>query len=789
MGYSRFGYAGKNAGAPPTGILKFATGCCLTTVLVFTLFLTLIQQAAGAVPAAPSQQSKKRYFNGRLVAQAVRTDQPPLIDGRVDPCWLKAPMQDGFTQRTPYQGYKATWDTRFYILYDEHNLYLLFVMLDPQPDNIPARLVERDSRFSPDDNINFYLDTFNDHQRAYFFSTNPLGVEQDGLISENGRRVDMSWDGVYQVAARKMKYGWVAEFAIPFKILRFDASRRYQVWGFNVWRMRKEQREVSFWSLVGQDYSMFRLDQGGVLIGLQGHLASGKHLDFLPYATGTQQALLDGSNELNNKVGFDLRYGLTSDLTMNLTVNPDFGQVEIDEEQINLDKRFELILEEKRPFFLENTNLFRVPISTFYSRRIGAQSDIKLGLKITGKRGPYSLGLIQVATGDWRYAGLGDPDRDPPDELFNIIRVQRDVLQNSNIGVLLTDREQNIRGSDYANNRSAGIDWNIFLGRREVFQGQLVYSANSGPGGEGSAGTAVLSHFDRLYTFYLQGYYYEPEFEVNGTGFFPKLPHNGYREATAFVQIHPLINRRVVRRWGLSSLARIYKNTRDRGTSYGDQSQLFIEFPDQSRVTLSATFYQDVEFDLLERFNQIRYNGRDLSLEIQTDRGKPLALRLRLNDDSQYYFQTHTVGFNRGLEGELLFKPISNGFLRFGYQLRQFLDASRKLMPVEKVGQSNVRLFTLRARYLLSRDLFTRFFAQYTNAAESVSFFVNNQNLPELKYSVFNRLSANVLLGWRYQPGSTIYLAYTQEWDDSDSSQFRSRNRIFFLKFSYLWSF
>ncbi|RMG63199.1 MAG: hypothetical protein D6715_11515 [Calditrichaeota bacterium] len=773
----------------PPGSLAGGRFCRL--VLFFLLAgLIFIPSAIGrAGPPDHSPASGKKYFRGRLVARAVRTDHPPVIDGRVDNCWLKAPVHSGFLQRTPYQGYKATWDTRFYILYDDHNLYLLFVMLDPEPEQIPARLVERDTRFSPDDNINFYLDTFNDHQRAYFFSTNPLGVEQDGLISDNGRRVDMSWDGVYQVAARKMKYGWVAEFAIPFKILRFDAHRKYQVWGFNVWRMRKEQREVSFWSLVSQDYSTFRLDQGGVLIGLEGRLAAGKHLDFLPYTTSTQRSLAGGQDKLDGKVGFDLRYGLTSDLTMNLTVNPDFGQVEIDEEQINLDKRFELILEEKRPFFLENANLFKVPIRTFYSRRIGAQSDIKLGLKITGKRGPYSLGLVHVATGDWENLGLGDPNNDSPDELFNIVRVQRDVLNNSNIGILLTDREQNLTGNDYAYNRSAGIDWNIFLGRRELFQGHFVYSANSGPGGEGTAGTAVLSHFDRLYTFYLQGYYYDPQFEVNGTGFFPKLPDNGYREVSTFAEIHPLINRKVVRRWGLSSLARVYKNTRDRGTSFGDQSQIFVEFPDQSRLTFTATFFQDVEFDLLERFDQIRYDGQDFSLELNTDTGKPLALRLKLNHDTQYYFQTHTVGFNRGVEGELLFKPISNGFLRFGYQIRQFLDGDRKLMPVEKVGQSNVRLFTLRARYLLSRDLFTRGFVQYTNAAESVDFFLNAQNQPELKYSVFNRLSANFLLGWRYRPGSTIYFAYTQEWDDSLTPHLHSQNRIFFVKFSYLWGF
>ncbi len=444
----------------------------------YALLVAFFWLYVGASGAA----EEKNFFKGRRYAVAVRTNPPPQIDGYVDPLWLKAPAQQDFVQRFPHQGEKAFVDTKFYIMYDDDYLYLLFIMIDPEPEAIPARLVERDYMFYPDDSINFYLDTFNDSQRAYYFSTNPLGVEQDGLISENGNKVDMSWDCVFHVAARRNKYGWVAEFAIPFKSLRFDNSRKYQVWGFNVWRIRKVNREISYWSLVDQNYQMFRLDKGGVLIGIDRQVSSGNHLDFLPFGT-LQMQTRSGVNRWLYKGGLDLRYGITSDVTLNVTLNPDFGQVEIDEEQINLDKRYELFLQEKRPFFLENTNLFQLPIQTFYSRRIGAGSDIKGGVKLTGKSGPYSFGLIGVVTGDWRNRGLGDPNQGPPEEIFTVLRIQRDIFRSSNVGFMFTGVEENLGGRNYSFNRSASVDWNLFIGAHQFFTGQMVRSATYGPAG------------------------------------------------------------------------------------------------------------------------------------------------------------------------------------------------------------------------------------------------------------------------------------------------------------------
>ena len=175
----------------------------------------------------------------------------------------------------------------------------------------------------------------------------------------------MTWDTIFEVAARVNSFGWIAEFSIPFKSLRFNDNEPYQIWGFNVWRVRKQSREVTYWSLVDQNYQMIRLDKGGALIGMKS-IKSGRNLSLLPYVTArniNSPDLDTGDRVVENEInpGLDLKYGVTSDLTLDLTINPDFGQVEIDEEQINVDKRYEIQLEEKRPFFLENTNLFQAP--------------------------------------------------------------------------------------------------------------------------------------------------------------------------------------------------------------------------------------------------------------------------------------------------------------------------------------------------------------------------------------------------------------------------------------------
>ncbi len=741
-------------------------------IIVFALFSPFKIQILLGQDNTPKRKAVVKY-----------TRIAPRIDGRVDKVWLDAPENKGFLQHSPEQGKPATNDTHFYVLYDQNNIYFLFIMLDADPASIPARLVDRDHPFDPDDSINLYLDTYHDNRKAFYFSTNPKGVEQDGLISENGDNVDLTWDGIFKVAARINDYGWVAEFAIPFKTLRFNDKLTHQVWGFNVWRVRKKSREISFWSLVDQNYRIYRLDRGGILTGIR-NIKSGQQIYMLPYLTAKTDDRVKDIQKTKMNMGLDLKYSLSSDLTLDLTFNPDFGQVEIDEEQINLDKRFEVQLEEKRPFFLENTNLFQSPYyQLFYSRRIGVESDIKSGVKVTGKAGPYSIGILGASTGSWENYGLGDPDSPPTDEIFSVARIQRDILASSNLGVMFVDRRANLGGENYHYNNTGGVDWSIYQGQH-YFIGQTVYSYNSLGDKWGGAGYGQMGYYGRLFYFDLHALHYTPDFDVNSTGFFPKLPDQGKTQVGLYADIHPLINYPLIRSWGASIAPTFVRDSDEDAAGFGLQSTLWIEASDQSQFKIGFTRYRDVEVNFFDFTNQLIYWGRDIFAELNTDPGKIISLYIRWNYDSQYYFQSHTVGFNQGGESSLRFKPLSNAYLEVGYKRRLFLDKNGHQMPIGDVGQSDIQIWTVRARYLLQKNLFSRGFIQYTNGAEKLEISYNPLTL---HYEVWDRISANLLLGWRFRPGSTIYLVYTGEWDKTNG-KFHSTNHTFFFKFSYLWS-
>ncbi len=735
-----------------------------------------------------------RHHLPKYRAFAIYTRVPPKIDGKVDKVWLRAPQQHGFTQQIPVEGVPATEDTRFYVLYDEHHIYFLFIMLDSDPGSIPTRLFERDQEFYPDDCINFYLDTYWDRRKAYFFSTNARGVERDGLISENGDKIDMSWDGIFQVESRVTKYGWIAEFSIPLKTLRFDDDKRYQVWGFNVWRVRKKGREISSWSPVGQNYRTYRLDQGGVLIGMK-RIRSGMNLSVLPYVTARSQTTGGEVQKPEYKGGVDVKYGITTDLTMDLTVNPDFGQVEIDEEQINLDKRFEVQLPEKRPFFLENTNLFQTPFyQLFYSRRIGAVSDIKGGGKLTGKVGPYSIGLLGVSTGDWSNYGLGDPNKPPTDEFFTVARVQRDILHSSNVGVMLVDREANMGGENHHFSRALDMDWALHSGQFYGL-GQMVYSVHDNYNKEGTGFFLEGGYYGRIFSVDLNMHSYSPKFDIDSTGFFIKIPNKGRTQFAMYMDMHPYVNYGIIRQWGISLTPTAFKDSDESRTAMGIQSSLWAITQKESQLRVGFSRYRDVETYYLNPYisvplDEYAYWGTDMFAEVITDRGQPVSLYLKGNYDTQYYFQLHQSGYNVGVETKIRIRPSSNMHLELGYKQTKFLDKEKNQIDKQLIGQSDIRIFTLRGRYLFTKNVFTRLFYQFTNGAEQ-AYWGNNpvKNQPQLYYQVWDRMSANLLFGWRYLSGSTLYLVYTEEWDRFPGEKFQSGNRILFFKLSYLWGF
>lgn len=399
---------------------------------------------------------------------ATFTESKIIIDGELnEPAWQTAGLATDFIQKDPSEGKPASERTEVRILYDHENLYFGFYCYDRTPGEIIIRDITRDFDLPQQDDAGIILDTFNDRRTGFGMGTTPGGGQHDLQVLDETRDVNRNWDAVWYVKTRVQKDGWTAEFAIPFKTLRFSKEED-PVWGIQFFRRIRRRNEISYWTAIPRRYSGWLVSFSGELRGLKG-IQQGRNLKVKPYllagakkfesrGTGTQSKL-DG--------GVDVKYGLTPGLTLDLTLNTDFSQVEADTQQTNL-TRFPLFFPEKREFFLENAGIFQLgetyaagvarsqEVLPFFSRRIGLAGDRDLipipmlgGARLTGRAGPYYLAFLDMQT---RSEGA------VPANNFAVGRIRRDFLSNSDLGGMFINR-QSKRPNDY--NRLIGGDVNI----------------------------------------------------------------------------------------------------------------------------------------------------------------------------------------------------------------------------------------------------------------------------------------------------------------------------------------
>ena len=405
------------------------------------------------------------------VIKAVRIDpeEAPIIDGKLtDPVWRKAVPVSGFIQYEPIYGEKPRDTTKVRVLYDRQKLYVGFSCLKQHPDQIAGKEVKRDSRFHRDDYVEVFLDTYHDKRNCYGFAVNCLGTQTDRRIANEGSvgggrfgGRERAWDCSWSAGSSRNDYGWTAEMAIPFSELRFD-KKSDGTWGINFWRGNGEFDEEDSWANVGkQELAVSRF---GVLTGLTpSELSTGRPMEIKPYAT--LKPHISPDRDLEPDAGLDFRYP-TSSLTADLTLNPDFAQVEADPVQINL-QDVERKLPEKRPYFQEGMELFQTPIELFYSRRIGIK-DLMYGAKVVGKLNKYNLALLDCQSDD---SECGDEDSPETDNNYLVFRTQRDVANSSSIGFLAVNKQK-----DKGYNRLGSIDFNASLPADLRITGQYASS-------------------------------------------------------------------------------------------------------------------------------------------------------------------------------------------------------------------------------------------------------------------------------------------------------------------------
>src|SRR5688572_27872226 len=405
---------------------------------------------------------------GRATVRAVRIAEPLRLDGRLDEEVYRSTLPiDGFLQQVPVEGAPATQPTEMWVFFDDERLYVAARCLDSQPDRIIANELRRDGNAIPqNDNFGIVLDTFLDRRTAYYFQTTPIGAMRDAAVTDgvnNG-----NWNTVWEVRTARSEAGYTVEMAIPFKSLRYRGGGP-QTWGINARREVQWKNESSMLSQVPASYAAgwTQMSVAGTLVGLETP-AQSLNLEFKPYlvssVTTDREARVPFSNDTSANAGIDVKYGLTRGLTADLTVNTDFAQVEEDLQQVNL-TRFDLFYPDKRDFFLEGQGIFdfggqtsqnartaTVPI-LFFSRRIGLSAGqsvpVIAGGRLTGKAGAFDIGGLALTTDDKPSAGAVQTT-------FSAMRVRRNILRRSSVGVIATGRSPAASGHDA--NGAAGVD-------------------------------------------------------------------------------------------------------------------------------------------------------------------------------------------------------------------------------------------------------------------------------------------------------------------------------------------
>ena len=505
-------------------------------VIALALACSAGSARAQAPPQAPSSEER--------TTAATHATSPITVDGRLDEAaWQVAPVATAFIQNEPQEGQPATFDTQVRVVYDEEAIYFGVVAADPEPSRIIVKDLKKDYAVDGSDAFVILLDTFHDGRNGYQFATNPAGAKWDAQLANEGRDFNANWDGIWAVETRIDETGWVAEIVIPFRTLKF-ADRDPQTWGINFRRKVRRLNEDSFWSPLPRIYGLERVSMAGTLDGLRG-IRAGRNLRIKPYVStsGSTVGQLPTRGDFDG--GLDVKYGVTTGLVWDFTVNTDFSQVEADEQQVNL-TRFSLFFPEKRDFFLENAGMFdfgttggffgnntgaisygsrlsRVPqMRLFFSRRIGLSEDgqvipIVAGTRLSGRAGAYSLGALNIQQGD--APGINSAN-------VTAIRLRRDILTNSDIGAVLLNKDD--AGASY--NRMAGVDANFRFGF-VTLNGVVARSMSSDPlvpgAGNEYAGRGFAQYQDRTWQFRWGMDAIGGQFE-NELGFVPQRGVNGH---------------------------------------------------------------------------------------------------------------------------------------------------------------------------------------------------------------------------------------------------------------------
>ena len=790
--------------------------------------------SAQTTPSGATEPSQTQAAPQRLAAGANRTNTlviPRLARGpQLENFLTMAPEGEAalamakvtqFLQREPHDGDPVTQPTEAYLGYDEKNLYAVFVCHD-DPAKIRAHETRRED-FDGDDSVEIMLDTFHDRRRAYVFQVNPKGVQWDAIWTEasyadTGGNFDTSFDTLWYSKGKVTAQGFVVWIAVPFRSLRFSSAPD-QTWGVVLLREIARENEKAFWPHISINQDG-RLGQAATVNGLKG-ISPGRNIQLIPYDLMNSfhsvddrgpfapcAASPDGCARFQNRAiggtaGVDGKIILNDSLVLDVTANPDFSQVESDEPQVTVNQRYRVYFPEKRPFFIENADYFRTPIDLFFTRNI-VEPDA--GIRLTGKAGPYSLGILAV---DDRAAGLAvatDDQLFKERDYFTIARVSRDIFKQSSIGVIYTDWEFPAANSF---NRIGGVDSRLKFTPNLIATLQGVVSSSSF-GGTYYAGPAYKT--DLTYTsrhFFQEGTYNDVSSNfVTVPGFVNRVDLREYRNDTSY-SFRP--KKGPVVSWGPELIGHwAWDHTGLRlDTDY--DPLLVIYLKRQTRIVLYP--YQELRErlrpqdgygllqnqDFHEHFSGVNFYSAPISqftLGGEYFWGDAVNFVYGLDPDQPRYAVPYLARFDQAGAVATIHPftrlKVDNTYLFSRLRTRENNDAI-----------FNNHILRSKWNWQFTRELSLRAIFQYSaNLTRNLPGGPSN-TYPLTYLPTAKTFNTDVLITYLLHPGTALYVGYNTNLQNLDrglaidrnlggirrSPEFMNDGRLFFVKISYLFRF
>ena len=721
---------------------------------------------------------------GKSTIRAIKLTEPFTLDGQLDESVYKTyPGFDGMVQASPRYREPSTEKTEIWVSFDGDNLYVSARLWDQAPpEKWIANELRRDTnQMRNNDHFGVAFDTFYDRRSGYMFYANPIGGFADYSVVDEGSP-NTDWNPVWLVKTGRFDGGWTIEMAFPFKSLRYTSGTN-QTWGIQFRRAIRHKNEWDYWTPVPRNMAgpqaLNRVSVYGTVVGLDLPPA-GRNVEIKPYALGrsTTDRLQKPpvSNNRDGQFGGDLKYGVTANLTADLTVNTDFAQVEIDEQQVNL-TRFSLFLPEKRDFFLEGRGLFDFARGgsgsggfggggfggnsdqpyLFYSRRIGLNRGrvvpIDVGGRLTGKVGAYGVGVMNIQAGDEGVSGT-------PSTNFTVLRVKRDILRRSTIGAMFTNRNRSsvTAGGD---NQAFGLDAALGFYQNVSVAGYFARTETTGLNGDNES-------FQGKFDWLPDRYGVSASMLKVGKDFNPEvgfLRRTDFTRSFASGRFSPRPrNMRAVRKFTFEGSLEYFENGAGAVESRQQTAKFNTEFDNSDTVNVEANLNYDL---LLTPFRPAAgvaipvggYHYNDVSISYSMGQQRRLSGHIGVQLGEYYNGTIRGLTFSQGRVSIL--KQLS---------VEPRVTLNRVALPT---GSFTTRQFGARTDYGFSPRMFASALLQYSSTDKT--------------------FSSNVRFRWEYRPGSEFFVVWTDEQDthplDRRDGRLTLKNRAFVVKMTRLFRF